>query len=35
MATILLAPHGQKWNPFVPEVLVEALRATPEIKNFC
>jgi general secretion pathway protein A len=31
----LLALHGLKWNPFVPEVPVEALLATPEIKNFC
>jgi type II secretory pathway predicted ATPase ExeA len=31
----LLALHGLKWNPFAPEVPVEALLATPEIKNFC
>jgi general secretion pathway protein A len=35
MNTNLLALHGLKWNPFVPEVPVEALLATPEIKNFC
>lgn len=35
MNTNLLALHGLKWNPFVPEVPTEALFVTPEIKNFC
>jgi len=35
MNTNLLALHGLKWNPFVPEVPTEALLVTPEIKNFC
>ena len=35
MNTNLLAVHGLKWNPFVPEVPAEALFVTPEIKNFC
>lgn len=30
----LLALYGLKWNPFVPEVPVEALWLTPKFKNF-
>jgi general secretion pathway protein A len=31
----LLALHGLKWNPFAPDVPVEALRVTPRIESFC
>jgi len=31
----LLALYGLKWNPFTPEVPVEALRVTPRIESFC
>jgi len=31
----LLALYGLKWNPFSPEIPVEALGLTPKIKNFC
>jgi type II secretory pathway predicted ATPase ExeA len=31
----LLATYGLKWNPFAPEVPVEALLATPPVENFC
>jgi len=30
----LLAPYGLKWNPFAPEIPVEALLATPRIESF-
>jgi type II secretory pathway predicted ATPase ExeA len=31
----LLALHGLKWNPFAPDVPVEALQITPRIASFC
>jgi Cdc6-like AAA superfamily ATPase len=31
----LLALYGLKWNPFAPDVPVEALRLTPPIESFC
>ena len=31
----LLALYGLKWNPFAPDVPVEALRVTPRIELFC
>lgn len=31
----MLSLYGLKWNPFSPEVPVEALLATPKIENFC
>jgi type II secretory pathway predicted ATPase ExeA len=31
----LLALHGLKWNPFAPDVPVEALHVTPRIGSFC
>ena len=31
----LLALYGLKWNPFAPDVPVEALRVTPQIESFC
>jgi general secretion pathway protein A len=31
----LLALHGLKWNPFAPDVPVEALHITPRISSFC
>jgi len=31
----LLALYGLKWNPFAPDVPVEALRVTPRIESFC
>lgn len=31
----LLAPYALKWNPFAPDVPVEALLATPRIQSFC
>jgi general secretion pathway protein A len=31
----LLALHGLKWNPFPPDVPVEALQVTPRIASFC
>jgi len=31
----LLALCGLKWNPFAPDVPVEALRVTPRIESFC
>ncbi|MFQ5973738.1 MAG: ExeA family protein [Alphaproteobacteria bacterium] len=31
----LLAPHGLKWNPFSPQVPVEALYVTPPVERFC
>ena len=31
----LLALYGVKWNPFSPEVPVEALQRTPRIESFC
>jgi len=31
----LLALYGLKWNPFAPDVPVEALRLTPRIESFC
>lgn len=30
----LLAPYSLKWNPFAPEVPVEALLATPRVESF-
>ena len=31
----LLALYGLKWNPFAPDVPVEALQMTPQIESFC
>jgi general secretion pathway protein A len=31
----LLSLHGLKWNPFAPNVPVEALHVTPRIESFC
>lgn len=31
----LLALYGLKWNPFSPEVPVEALQCTPRMESFC
>ena len=31
----LLSLHGLKWNPFAPDVPVEALHVTPRIESFC
>jgi len=31
----LLALYGLKWNPFAPDVPVEALHLTPRIESFC
>ena len=31
----LLALYGLKWNPFAPDVPVEALRVTPRIESLC
>ena len=31
----LLALYGLKWNPFTPDVPVEALHLTPRIESFC
>ena len=31
----LLALHGLKWNPFAPDVPVEALYVTPRLSSFC
>lgn len=31
----LLALYGLKWNPFLPEIPLEALLLTPKLKNFC
>jgi general secretion pathway protein A len=31
----LLALHGLKWNPFAPDVPVEALHITPRLDSFC
>ena len=30
-----LALYGLKWNPFAPDVPVEALHVTPRIQSFC
>jgi general secretion pathway protein A len=31
----LLALYGLKWNPFTPEVPIEALYVAPKVENFC
>lgn len=31
----LLALYGLKWNPFSPEIPLEALLLTPRLENFC
>ncbi|MHB8874620.1 MAG: ExeA family protein [Myxococcaceae bacterium] len=31
----LLAVFGLKWNPFSPDVPIEALHLTPRVENFC
>ena len=31
----LLSLYGLKWNPFSPELPIEALHATPRVDNFC
>ena len=31
----LLALYGLKYNPFIPEVPIEALYVSPKIENFC
>ena len=35
MTKKLLALYGLKWNPFAPEVPLEALLATPKVEAFC
>ena len=30
-----LALYGLKWNPFAPDVPVEALHVTPRTQSFC
>jgi type II secretory pathway predicted ATPase ExeA len=35
MTKKLLALYGLKWNPFAPDVPVEALSVTPRIESFC
>src|SRR5262249_1306759 len=35
MSKKLLALYGLKWNPFAPDVPVEALHITPRIESFC
>jgi len=35
MSKKLLALYGLKWNPFAPDVPVEALHATNRIESFC
>jgi len=35
MSKRLLALYGLKWNPFAPDVPVEALYITPRIESFC
>lgn len=34
MSRHLLAPYGLKWNPFAPEIPVEALLSTPRLESF-
>lgn len=31
----LLALYGLKWNPFSPELPIEALHVTPQVEHFC
>ena len=31
----LLSLYGLKWNPFSPELPVEALYVTPKVESFC
>ena len=31
----LLALYGLKWNPFSPEIPLEAILITPKLANFC
>ena len=31
----LLALYGLKYNPFIPEIPIEALHVSPKIENFC
>ncbi len=31
----LLALYGLKWNPFSPELPIEAIYVPPGIENFC
>jgi type II secretory pathway predicted ATPase ExeA len=31
----LLALYGLKWNPFTPDVPIEALNVPPPVENFC
>lgn len=35
MSKNLLAPYGLKWNPFLPEIPLEAIHVTPRIESFC
>src|SRR5215813_10645604 len=35
MSKKLLALYGLKWNPFAPDVPVEALHSTTRIESFC
>jgi len=35
MNQTLLALYGLKWNPFTPEVPVEALHVSPRLESFC
>jgi general secretion pathway protein A len=31
----LLALYGLKWNPFSPELPIEALHTAPKVESFC
>ena len=31
----LLSVYGLKWNPFVPDVPIEALLVSPQVESFC
>jgi type II secretory pathway predicted ATPase ExeA len=35
MNTSYLAVHGLKWNPFSPDVPIEAVHTSPAMENFC
>ena len=35
MNPTLLALYGLKWNPFSPELPIEAVYVSPRVENFC